>query len=197
MNKRGFWGSQAGFNLVELAIVLVILGIILGGVLQGREMINNARIKRVLSQQQEISAAIFSYQDRHGFLPGDDNTANARWGAVNGNANGVINSTIANSINCAGGEGCQLWDHLKRSGFISGSTGVTNVPNSYGGQIGVFNAVVNGAAATNWVQFTNIPAATASVLDTQNDDGVWNTGNIQGSAAYAANATIVMYFRLQ
>jgi prepilin-type N-terminal cleavage/methylation domain-containing protein len=196
MKKTGFWGSQAGFNLVELAIVLVILGIILGAVLQGREMINNARIKRVLSQEQEISAAVFSYQDRYGFFPGDDNTANGRWGAVNGNANGVINSTVGNSINCTAGEGCQLWDHLRRANFISSGTGIRNVSNTYGGQIGIFNGAINGGAAVNWMQFTNIPAETVSVLDTKNDDGVWNTGNIQGSAAYNANTTIVMYFRL-
>ena len=82
---------QTGFTLVEIAIVLVIIGLLLGGILKGQEMITQAKIKNVVNDFNGITAAVNSYQDRYRALPGDDTTANPRWGtAVNGNGNGVI-----------------------------------------------------------------------------------------------------------
>jgi prepilin-type N-terminal cleavage/methylation domain-containing protein len=206
MKRDGLLRDQRGFNLVELAIVLVIIGIILGAVLQGREMINNAKIKRVLSQEKEVVAAVYSYQDRYGLLPGDDNTVTARWaGAVNATgataANGQINGTQAQTINCVAGatEGCNIWDHLRRAGFISGAAGaVTNMSNAYGGQVGVGYYAVGTAPGNNetWIEFTNIPAETAQVLDTQNDDGGWQQGTVRSSAAYTAGTSVNLFFKL-
>lgn len=53
--------GQKGFTLVELAIVLVIIGIILGAVLKGQELINNAKVKRAYNQQREVMAAVYTY----------------------------------------------------------------------------------------------------------------------------------------
>jgi len=66
---------QAGFTLVEIAIVLVIIGLIIGAVLKGQELINNAKLKRAYNQQREVAAAAYTYFDRYGLYPGDDNTA--------------------------------------------------------------------------------------------------------------------------
>ena len=69
---------QAGFTLVEIAIVLVIIGLLLGGVLKGQELITQAKIKNVANDFNGISAAIYGYQDRYKQLPGDDSGAAAR-----------------------------------------------------------------------------------------------------------------------
>src|SRR5438046_8628792 len=87
--------TEAGFTLVEIAIVLVIIGLLLGGILKGQEMITQARIKNVINDFNGIVTAITSYQDRYRALPGDDKGAATRWAAqapaAGGNqGNGVI-----------------------------------------------------------------------------------------------------------
>ena len=67
--------SQKGFTLVEIAIVLVIIGLLLGGILKGQEMITQAKIKNVIADVTGVSAAMYGYQDRYRALPGDDKGA--------------------------------------------------------------------------------------------------------------------------
>jgi prepilin-type N-terminal cleavage/methylation domain-containing protein len=81
-----------GFTLVEIAIVLVIIGLLLGGILKGQEMITQAKIKNVIADMSGVSAAMYGYQDRYKALPGDDKGAETRW-SVAANAthgNGII-----------------------------------------------------------------------------------------------------------
>ena len=65
---------QSGFTLVEIAIVLVIIGLLLGGILKGQEMITQAKIKNVIADFSGVSAAYHGYQDRYRAIPGDDRT---------------------------------------------------------------------------------------------------------------------------
>ena len=60
---------QKGFTLIEIAIVLVIIGLLLGGVVKGQEMISASRARSVISQQDGIKAAFFGFQDRYRALP--------------------------------------------------------------------------------------------------------------------------------
>ena len=85
--------QQKGFTLVEIAIVLVIVGLLIGGVLKGQEMITNAKLKRMESDNAGLAAAMFSYQDRYLQLPGDDSQAASRfdvYAAINANGNGTV-----------------------------------------------------------------------------------------------------------
>ncbi len=85
--------KQTGFTLIELAIVLVIIGLLLGGVLRGQELINSARVKNMARDFQNIQVYIYGYQDRFRALPGDDHNAVAHVGGTNpanGTQNGVI-----------------------------------------------------------------------------------------------------------
>ena len=89
---------QSGFTLVEIAVVLVIIGLLLGAILQGTELIDNSRIKKASADISAVSAAYLSYQDRYQALPGDDGNLAALtgrggdWAAVTqaGNANGAL-----------------------------------------------------------------------------------------------------------
>jgi prepilin-type N-terminal cleavage/methylation domain-containing protein len=114
--------KQAGFTLIEIAIVLVIIGLLLGGVLKGQELITSARVRNLISQQDGIKAAYFGFLDRFRSLPGDyslasTNIANVLAGA-NGNGNGQIQSIVGlGTID----EHVAVWDHLSHAGFINGS----------------------------------------------------------------------------
>ena len=130
--------QQSGFTLIEIAIVLVIIGLLLGGVLKGQELITSARVRNLISQQDGVKAAFFGFQDRFRAFPGDYtgatvNIANISTAACNGgigNGNGRIE---------AGDEARLAWEHLSKAGFITGTytcaaaDGPTTTPvNPYG-----------------------------------------------------------------
>src|ERR1700755_3562102 len=104
---------ESGFTLIEIAIVLVIIGLLLGGVLKGQELITGARVRNLISQQDGIKAAFFGFQDRFRALPGDYATADVNISCsracLDGNGNGRIES------NSTGGfthEEILAWNHL-------------------------------------------------------------------------------------
>ena len=192
-----------GFTLVEIAIVLVIIGLLLGGILKGQEMITQAKIKNSIADFSGISAAYYGYQDRYRAIPGDDPNANTRWpaagalpAATQGNGNGVVAGTYNNGgAACAAGvEACSWWDHLRRAGFVAGS-GVLQPTNAFAGQIGVqtgdnAGGTVLGGFSGLIVCSAGIPDKVAIALDTQMDDGLPGTGTVRAMAQVAPNPAI-------
>ncbi len=187
--------SQKGFTLVEIAIVLVIIGLLLGGILKGQEMITQAKIKNVMADFSGISAAYHGYQDRYRAIPGDD-PGITRWGltaaagAGNGVVNGAYNSTTATD------ESRLWWDHLRRAGFVSGA-GTQQPFNAVTGMIGVQTGSAGGTPATALGGFAgliicsaNLPDKIAIAVDTQMDDGKIATGSVRGQAQSAPNPAI-------
>ncbi len=115
--------KQTGFTLIEIAIVLVIIGLLLGGVLKGQELITSARVRNLIQQQEGIKAAYFGFLDRYRALPGDYDRAAATITGVaagactgNGNGNGRIELAAAPEY-----ESTLAWEHLSKAGFINGS----------------------------------------------------------------------------
>jgi len=177
--------KQGGFTLVEIAIVLVIIGLLLGGALKGQELIENARINRVKSDLDQISAAVYSYQDRYGALPGDDANADVNVGStLTGNGNGLI----AGGWNATSGtESTAVWDHLRRAGFLNG-TGEEAVRHAFGSTIGFQNAP-HGISGLGMC-FGVLNGEVARLMDVRYDDGVRHTGQIRSaSSASDFNAT--------
>ena len=86
--------NQAGFTLVEIAIVLVIIGLLLGGVLKGQELINSAKVKNFATDFRNTPLFIYGYQDKYKRLPGDDNGAVARL-PMNQHASGSTSDWLA------------------------------------------------------------------------------------------------------
>jgi prepilin-type N-terminal cleavage/methylation domain-containing protein len=199
---------QQGFTLVEIAIVLVIIGLLLGGILKGQEMITQAKIKNVIADLSGVSAGMYGYQDRYRALPGDDKLA-TRWGLTPpaSAGDGVIQGTY---IAAAGQESMLFWDHLRRAGFVSGGTGQDNPFNAVNGKIGVqtsdgsapggasFKAGVLSDGATPATVFTslllcsaNLPDKIAISVDAQMDDGDGKKGNVRAAKQDSPNPTSV------
>jgi prepilin-type N-terminal cleavage/methylation domain-containing protein len=181
--------KQGGFTLVEIAIVLVIIGLLLGGILKGQEMITQAKIKNVIADMSGVSAAMYGYQDRYRALPGDDKNANRWTAATAGDGDGVVEGKWTATT----GEAINFWDHLRRAGFVSGS-GVENPFNAVSGKMGVQTS--DGAGGTTGVlgdggtpatAFTSLilcsaglPDKIAVSVDAQMDDGVGTKGSVRG-----------------
>ncbi len=118
---------QRGFTLVEIAIVLVIVGLVLGGVLKGQEMIRGAKVKNVNNDAQNIISAVTTYKDRYGAMPGDDSISTIAVAAgVAGNGNGRLQD----------GENGAFWAHLRQAGLMKG-TGSLPPSHSFGGLVEV------------------------------------------------------------
>jgi prepilin-type N-terminal cleavage/methylation domain-containing protein len=193
--------QQAGFTLVEIAIVLVIIGLLLGGVLKGQEIITNAKIKNLESDFNGISAAIYSYQDRYRAIPGDDKNTATRWGATvpsgDGNSKIAAGATIHKFDSTTAGEESRLfWLHLRNAGLVTGAKTSQDQPlNAFGGITGVSNdSNANGSTSTGttipglFVGFTQIPGNIAVILETQSDDQLANTGSIRSDQSdYTVN----------
>jgi len=198
--------KQTGFTLVEIAIVLVIIGLLLGGILKGQEMIIQAKVKNSITDFSGVSAAFYGYQDRYRAIPGDDSGA-ARWaGAIPGDNNRLLVGayTAADVATPVAGtaETILWWDHLRRSGFVTGGQGGIKPINSFNGFLGVQQGDGTGTGTSlpsGGTGFTNIfmcssnlPDKVAIALDVQMDDGNPGGGAVRaptaGTSALAATA---------
>lgn len=148
---------QSGFTLIEIAIVLVIIGLLLGGILKGQELINSARVKNLATDFRNIPLFIYGYQDKFRTLPGDDPAANAHVGTTgitpaSGDGNGVINGNWFSTT--ASDESVLFWQHVRLAGLAPGLTtipatlpGDYNPKNASGGIIGIQSGTTVAADA--------------------------------------------------
>jgi prepilin-type N-terminal cleavage/methylation domain-containing protein len=200
--------KQQGFTLIEIAIVLVIIGLLLGGVLKGQELINAARVRNIAAQVDGVKIAYLAFQDRYRALPGDmpDAIASTSLPQVNGAA--APGCGVAGN-NCGNGtidppETLLVWAQLAASGFITGSyavaslgtdtgttaptpTAATAPTNAFSGFIELVNDAdyldANTAALhTNIKTGANVPVGILLELDTKIDDGLPVTGQFRESA---------------
>ena len=105
--------AKRGVTLVEIAIVLVIIGLLLGGILKGQELINNAKVKNMIGYQESLRASWYAFIDRYEAVPGDWTRAD-QFLAINENA--VIRGAGDGFINEA--ESPLVFTHLVAAGFI-------------------------------------------------------------------------------
>ncbi len=194
--------NQRGFTLVEIAIVLAIVGLVLGGVFQGQALVDSARVRAMSTEISGIQTAMLSFQDRYRAIAGDFSKASLQIdsAAVAGNGNGRIDASA---------ERAGVWQQLSLAGFISGSydgvqgaTGTASDVNcspttcpqnpfsgfykiSYGSQ-----AADSGDAANEIFTGDQVPVHILSQLDARLDDGVANTGKFRVHQGYVSACTV-------
>ncbi|PKO94669.1 MAG: prepilin-type cleavage/methylation domain-containing protein [Betaproteobacteria bacterium HGW-Betaproteobacteria-10] len=194
--------QQGGFTLVEIAIVLVIIGLLLGGVLKGQELINSAKVKNMINDFRTTSALVYGYQDRFKSFPGDQtqvqldaafgtNIANACTAATtcapnNGRVDGDWNATTAAA------ETFIFWQHVRLANLATGATNIADANylsrNADGGLLGVESGVSStGAAApfiagmrgSFYVCSDGVLGRYVRQIDTTMDDGNTAGGSVQ------------------
>jgi prepilin-type N-terminal cleavage/methylation domain-containing protein len=191
--------NQSGFTLIEIAIVLVIIGLLLGGVLKGQELINSAKVKNLANDFKNVPVFIYGYQDKFKALPGDDLNADTHVGGVKATTpaskqgNGVIDGAWDTTTQTD--ESWLFWQHIRLAGFGPGSTDTTDangdyIPkNAFGGNLGVTNSTTDspitaapsagpGIKGTYVVCSGSIPGKFAKQLDVTLDDGNTATGSV-------------------
>lgn len=211
--------THSGFTLVEIAIVLVIIGLLLGGVLKGQELINSAKVKNLAQDFRQVPLLIYGYQDKFKRLPGDDPAADAsrfanfkratKSGQTPGNGiiEGTWDSTDVTSENVL------FWQHVRGIGLSVGSTDFSGAAqaslpsNAEGGLVGIqMIPPMVGLSGSYYVCSAGIGSKLAQQLDTTLDDGSPDKGTLRaqivwdqtkgGDAAYAdgKSYTVCMAF---
>ncbi len=168
---------KKGFTLVELSIVLIIIGLILGMVLKGRQLIESAKVQNLLGQYYKIHAAVNIFYTRYGFYPGDGCTVPnpVNVSACNGTKNGVIDNT---------NEYLAFWHLLINVTHILSLADRRSI---FGTQWHLFYETNRGRTGT-WLYFlaansppyppAHVPVQYICQLDQLIDDGEATTGDI-------------------
>ncbi len=194
--------NNSGFTLIEIAIVLVIIGLLLGGVLKGQELITQAKIKNVINDFNGVATAVYAYQDRYKSLPGDDPSAGTRWAATgaagtSGSGSGALIGTYSTATAAKGtNETPWFWQDLRLAGLISGDpTSTANPLNAVGGIVGAQSStggLLGFSTSTLIVCSGSLPAKIAESVDAQLDDGKPNSGSVRAMVETAPPAATAL-----
>lgn len=202
--------KKHGFSLVELSVVIVIIALVIGGVIAGRELVRQAELQSVISEYEELNGGTGTFFDKYGLLPGDFDDANNQWGCgadCNGDGDGRVTW-------CQ--EALNAWVHLNEADIVLNSFDVTTgCPGT--ASVGI-NSPTSQVTSAGWSFYSVTPwgstyssqtedhyfligregtddsgnSTTAAAfvtteeafaMDRKLDDGTPNTGNFVGGAA--------------
>lgn len=168
--------NQKGFTLVELAIVMIIVGLLIGGVLKGQELIENAKVTSTIATMKGYLAAQTTFVDTYGAMPGDMANADVRLKgctAANdcapGNGNSIVGTLFQNftanggvpdlnsgGVGSANQENTQYWKHLALANLITGINPAANTTNPVWGETNPASPVSGGYTIAYW-NYTSEP----------------------------------------
>lgn len=207
--------------MVELALILIMAGLLLGTFVKGQEITTSGRAKALAADQAAVQTAFNLYLDRFRVVPGDDAAASTRFnltqcgalaGCRNGNGNGAIVGPFTDRVPAvsaatvadgAANEVSKLWQHLRAAGLlrVDGSSYYDNPVSPSGGVIAVAGPTAAGAnvpyagmlPASLYLVISNVPGHVAQALDDARDDGLVNLGFYRAAANPNSAAPGVRY----
>jgi len=164
-NNRSFFNnlSQPGFTLIEMAIVLLIIALLIGGVLKGQEMVRQAKVKKLEKIAEEVRTAVGAYYRSQGKLPGDSD--NDGW------------------LNNVNGEKSEAFKDLVDQNLITGGNTTADQKQIRKHPWGDFSLTyqVYGSYKNNFIVFYGLPTDVITALDTKYDDGNADAGAVRSS----------------
>jgi prepilin-type N-terminal cleavage/methylation domain-containing protein len=158
-----------GFNLVEMAVVIVIVGLLLGGILRGTEMINSAKARNIIDQSSSIQTAILAFSNRFKATAGDLTQVQANFIGSGVMFSGAVGSTAGDGIIAftqpalSSNESVLVFQNLSATGLLSCSSCTRPAtPAVAGNAIATYsNSPVN--AANGFLQYGTTPASAAGL----------------------------------
>ncbi|MBK1664365.1 prepilin-type cleavage/methylation domain-containing protein [Rhodospirillum rubrum] len=200
--RSGVSSARAGFTLIEMSVVLVLVGLLLGGVLKGQQLIESTRLKMTISQWEATRTAVSAFEDRFGALPGDFDEAATFLanGVADGDGNGVIGTAGLTMGAAPAAESGLAWVHLAYGNFLAGvrlGTAADGSDSTMPARLsGESLAIIHGrfgrtAATGHWLRLQDtlrgptraaLSGAQAREIDIRYDDGNADSGYIVMSA---------------
>jgi prepilin-type N-terminal cleavage/methylation domain-containing protein len=193
---------QRGFSLPEIALVLALLAILVGGMVLGQALVTEGRIRSLSNDFFAVALAVAAYADRYGALPGDDPQAEVRWPgrARNGTGDRQISGTYESAppasdpltsltIDATTGESLNFWWHLRLAGLVvlppPPVTQVAQPLNHFSGVVGVQWGALGVPALA--LCAANLPGEVAIGIELRLDDGDPRHGVIRAAKQSADN----------
>jgi prepilin-type N-terminal cleavage/methylation domain-containing protein len=185
-----------GWTLIEIALVLVVVGIILGIVAStsGKSLIGASHAQAVQATVKDLSEAMVRFRERYGYLPGDMPNATTRIpGVAAGSCSATANGNGDGQIDA--GEVACVPNHLFNAGYIKGGTGPITL--SQGDRLVTVRAIAHAASGVtsfptstrNVIEVLNLSCRSAQELDAKSDDGNFASGNTRASVASCVEGT--------
>ncbi|MFT6106618.1 MAG: prepilin-type N-terminal cleavage/methylation domain-containing protein [Rickettsiales bacterium] len=167
MNKKTFTTKKKAFSLIELAIVLIIIGLLIAGVTGGSALIKNAQLRSVMTEARGYQTAVNGFFERFEALPGDFSTPLGTMSPAGafGNSDGQIShfgaaaaGVVANRL-----EGNIAWQHLINGGFVDSSFTAGNANAAASGTLTATYIMTPGGTAVAAIDgASGIPASRLS-----------------------------------